>query len=247
MSKTVRFVITGETALIMHQDNIDGQTKIARWRNRMERVSQAPTANTDAPDVDPEMQILTWKTRGDDRVPAWTWTTYLYHDGSHIALPSANIQSAICKAAGRIADPNGRTKNKSLKNEAVSCVVFNDEFPQFTINGDKVPVGPFLDLEEIDDGNRIDEHRTVCERYGFTIFIVRASIGGSKHVRVRPKFAAGTWAITGTLDLLDESKLSKKQLQDVFDVAGQVVGLGDWRPGSPKKPGPYGKFTCELK
>ena len=37
------------------------------------------------------------------------------------------------------------------------------------------------------------------------------------------------------------------QLRELFGLAGMKAGLGDWRPGAPSKPGPYGKFDAEVK
>ena len=67
----------------------------------------------------------------------------------------------------------------------------------------------------------------------------------AKHVRVRARFE--TWQVTGVLGL-DESlpELTFDVVQQIFALAGRV-GLLDWRPGSPKSPGPYGMFTAEVK
>jgi hypothetical protein len=33
----------------------------------------------------------------------------------------------------------------------------------------------------------------------------------------------------------------------MFAIAGQYAGILDWRPSSPKSPGPYGKYSARLK
>lgn len=61
-------------------------------------------------------------------------------------------------------------------------------------------------------------------------------------IRTRPIFRS--WSLDFTLEL-DTTMLQPEQVQQILDVAGKSVGLGDWRPGSPSSPGPYGKFTVE--
>jgi hypothetical protein len=54
--------------------------------------------------------------------------------------------------------------------------------------------------------------------------------------------------VRGTITILDEDLfgLSQDIVQMIFNQAGTFCGLGDWRPGSPKSPGFYGKFVTKL-
>ena len=77
---------------------------------------------------------------------------------------------------------------------------------------------------------------------GFRLFVKRAKIGTSKHVRVRPRF--DSWQIQGTINVLSPD-ISWEVLNTLFELAGRV-GICDWRPGC-KTPGPYGMFAAKLK
>jgi hypothetical protein len=44
---------------------------------------------------------------------------------------------------------------------------------------------------------------------------------------------------------LDCSLMNPSDVRKILDTCGHVVGLGDWRPSSPSKPGNYGKFRIE--
>jgi hypothetical protein len=77
---------------------------------------------------------------------------------------------------------------------------------------------------------------------GFELFVKRAKIGTSKHVRVRPRFEQ--WAATGTITVMDP-QLSTDTLQTILTYSGARAGIGDWRPGSPT-PGQFGMFTATI-
>lgn len=87
-----------------------------------------------------------------------------------------------------------------------------------------------------------EKHQAAAEKMGFSLFIKRARIGTSKHIRVRPKF--DNWSIRGELVVQDD-QISEDVLQDILDTAGTYKGLGDWRPSS-RKPGIFGTFTATV-
>ncbi len=39
--------------------------------------------------------------------------------------------------------------------------------------------------------------------------------------------------------VFDEMEIAPSIMKELFDIAGRIVGIGDWRPA---KKGPYGKF-----
>jgi hypothetical protein len=41
--------------------------------------------------------------------------------------------------------------------------------------------------------------------------------------------------------------ITRDVLGQLFEIAGDFAGLGDWRPSAPSKPGPYGMFSSEVK
>lgn len=59
-----------------------------------------------------------------------------------------------------------------------------------------------------------------------------------KVMRARPKFSAG-WQSEHTFDLLT-GVVDPRDLVPIFERAGSLVGLGDWRPT-------YGKFAIALQ
>jgi len=63
-------------------------------------------------------------------------------------------------------------------------------------------------------------------------------------VRVRPRF--DNWSCGGTVTVFDDM-ITTDVLKNILTFAGTYAGLGDWRPSSPKSPGPFGKFTAEVK
>jgi hypothetical protein len=102
------------------------------------------------------------------------------------------------------------------------------------------------DLEALPPMSKFRDHVMHCRKLGFQLYAKRAPVGASKHVRVRPRFEK--WEVTGRFkvsaaaqDSLDETMLSK-----LFVLAGEQSGLGDWRPSSPKSPGPFGQFKAAL-
>lgn len=62
-------------------------------------------------------------------------------------------------------------------------------------------------------------------------------------MRTRPMFRNWTLDCEG---ILDENMLSFETLVQIVANAGQFVGLGDWRPGSPHG-GSYGRFTASVE
>jgi hypothetical protein len=61
---------------------------------------------------------------------------------------------------------------------------------------------------------------------------------------VRPRFSR--WSCSGTITVLDEM-ITEDVLRNILVFAGRYSGIGDWRPSAPKSPGPWGKFSVELK
>lgn len=69
-----------------------------------------------------------------------------------------------------------------------------------------------------------------------------ARVGSAKVARTRPIFRNWRFKVTGALD---EEILDFADLEAVLTIAGQVVGLGDWRPET--KGGSYGRFEAALE
>ena len=105
-----------------------------------------------------------------------------------------------------------------------------------------------MSMSSMDEVHKIEgsfaDHVVAVAKLGFSLFVKRAAVGASKHVRVRPRF--DTWSTTGiittVLDGLDEAVL-----QELWDIVGPYIGLCDWRPGSKKSPGPFGRCKAVIQ
>jgi len=69
----------------------------------------------------------------------------------------------------------------------------------------------------------------------FTILAVNPSTKGRNPLS-RPILKE--WEIELNV-IFDENEIAPSIMKELFDIAGKVVGIGDWRP---QKKGPYGKF-----
>lgn len=66
--------------------------------------------------------------------------------------------------------------------------------------------------------------------------IAAVGVGQARIMRCRPRFAAWTVAAEG---ILDPSVIDFTDFETYVTTAGQMIGLGDWRPR-------YGRFTATL-
>lgn len=210
-----RFELIGRSPLLMHQDDVMASDELEAWRkdSANKNVSKA----------------------GDDRSPPWTWQKYLYHDTQHLVIPSENIMACLRKAGSDV-KLGGKKTAKAISQ---SCILMDDPHAEFLVKGKPIPIKSIVDM-----ANRpFKEQFDAAPKLGFKLLVKRASVNGSKHVRVRAMFES--WSVRGSFDATDPA-LTQDVLKSLFDTAGRYVGLCDWRPGSPKSPGPYGIFRAEL-
>ena len=216
--KRYSFKLTGDTPLLMHSDDIEGAERIRAWQDA------------------PENRDLS--RPGDDRSPAWGWTTRFYSDGERLVIPSDNLMTCL-RDAGTQMILKGRKTYKSITQ---SGMLIEEIGMPLLVDDQEILVSS---LEEIVDNNRtFAEHAQQVKQLGFSLFVKRAKIGRAKHIRVRPRF--DKWSVSGTLAVISENELTESVLTKIFDIAGFHKGLGDWRPSSPMAPGAFGKFTTEL-
>lgn len=217
--RTYGFKLTGNpTSLLVHQDDVPSSDKLTEARKQLGK-----------------RQI-----KGDDRCPAWTWKTYLYSDGKHIVLPAANLGACLMKGGAEFPVPGKRMQ--TLKTKVPACLRFVDEYLPICVNGKPITVEQ---IDAIDNDAPFEEHEKAVAKLGFVIDVRRVTIGQAKHIRCRPKFLPG-WTVSGTLMNANEDMIPDDVLHMLLDYCGDYVGLGDWRPSSPKKPGPHGRFKVEL-
>jgi hypothetical protein len=270
--KSFKFKFTGNTAMLMHADDVEAADRLRDWRK------------------DPSNNELS--VPGDDRSPPWTWRTYLYAgdiDGQRqVVIPSSNVMAAL-RYAGSQMTLKG---NKTFKKLSQSGIAIMDEFCALKVGlgpaefappidaeycrqagilasegedydavakrhaeemgvnvGDKHPgfgLRPILasDIDAIPEMMKYRDQVTQCRRLGFNLYAKRAPVGKSKHVRCRPRFEV--WTVEGTLKVTQEA-IDDRILTTMLNIAGEQSGLGDWRPSSPLSPGPFGQFSVELQ
>lgn len=212
------FRLTGRMPILFHADDVEAADQLMKWRKSAENKSVS--------------------VPGDDRSPPWTWQTYLYHDGTHVAVPQENVMACLGKAGAQIP-----SKGKStFKAASQSGLVILDEYCEFRAAGGKQIA--MADIAAL-SGLTFSEQAAAVQKLGFKLLVKRATVGSAKHVRVRAKFDAG-WTVSGVIEVLDPL-ITRDVLAEMFEIGGKKVGLLDWRPGSPKKPGPYGTFRSEVK
>ena len=209
------FILTGRTSLLMHADDVEASDELKAWRQASENK------NITVP--------------GDDRSPAWTWQTYCYSDGENLSIPSENLMVALRQAGAQII----LKRQKTFKELTQSGMTPESEFLTFTVNGKPVPMAALADMRG--DSN-FKAQANACRDMGFRLFVKRAKVGQSKHVRVRPRF--DTWEARGRM-LVTAPELTPEVMQRIFELVGNI-GLGDWRPGC-KTPGCFGQFEAKVK
>ena len=218
-SETYTVKLTGATPLLLHRDNIDFSEKVRAW-------SKNPANKK-------------FSVAGDDRTPAWTWIGYLYEANGLITVDADNLMSMLKDGGKKCPASSGKG---SLKAATQSGILINEiGWPIISKNGE-IETKKIMALAE-GEVQDFEKHILIAESLGFSLFVKRARIGTSKHVRVRPRFE--TWSATGTVTVLDES-LKKNVLQNLLSMAGRYCGLCDWRPGSASS-GRFGCFTAEVE
>lgn len=171
---------------------------------------------------------------GDDRFPPGRWKRCLYIFDGRLVMPVENIMASVLKVGSAIKVGG----NKTLK-EASQRLYFDSPFLAFRFSGRD------LTEKQVDaiDG-KFDEQMTAASKLGFELYVKPCRVNGKGHIRVRPRF--NEWETGGEFEVEDE-ELTAERLAKLFDLAGTRSGLGDWRPGSPKRPGTWGMFRSELK
>ena len=173
---------------------------------------------------------------GDDRSPAWTWQTYCYTDGEHLTVPADCLTACLIQAAAQVS-----LKGKKTFKEAVACGLFlKDDHMPILIKGKPISARGVTALTDL----TFAEQAEGAKKLGFDLYVKRAKVGQAKHVRVRPRFS--DWELKGEIHILAK-EITEVHLRQIFDIAAFYKGLCDWRPGSPKKPGRFGRFAVEME
>lgn len=217
--KQYNVTLFGETALLMHNDNLAWADVMDKWR------------------LDPANKAIS--KAGDDRTPAWRWIGNLYVHGGNIVMPADNLMTVLREGGKKV--PTGKGQ-QTFKSQTQSGIIIDQvAWPLLVEGGALVPYKP---LKKLIGEPNFERHVETANQLGFDLFVKRAKIGSAKHVRVRPRF--DTWALRGSLTVLDDA-ITPDVLASIMKISGVYCGLCDWRPSSPRSPGPYGKFTVEIE
>lgn len=219
--------MTGCSPLLLHRDNIEWAAHMKRWEN------------------DPAHRKHS--VAGDDRTPAHRWIGCLYVAGGLLVVDSDNLMTVLREGGARC--PAGRG-NKTFKRETQSGIVVNEIGWPILVGGRAIPFdrvaaneAPVVVHDLMNEAD-FDKHCATANQLGFSLFVKRAKVGTAKHVRVRPRF--DNWTVSGTLTVTEDT-ITTEVLERILSHAGAFAGIGDWRPSSPKSPGPFGRFTAELE
>lgn len=217
--ETYRFTLTGATPLIYDADDVDKAELLERWRK------------------DPANKNIS--KPGDDRCPPWGWKRCVYLFDGFVAMPSDNLMPCLRKAGTEFKAKGQRT----YKAETQTGIVFAEDGYTLLV-GDKPIPAAAIEAIEGDFDDQCEQFAALCggAKIG-KLDVRRARPQTQKHVRVRPMFYQ--WGVTGLMHVI-EPALNQKLLTDIFQFAGNKVGVGNWRPSAPKAPGPYGRFTVKI-
>lgn len=209
------FVLKGRTPLLMHRDDIESADLLELWQK------------------DPKNANLSKK--GDDRTPPWRWKTYCYSDGERLTLPVDCLMTSL-RAAGAELVIKG---SKTFKQVTQTGLFIPTEHLPLTVEGKEIKAASIEAIE-----GDFPAHSEAVKKLGFRLFVKRAKVGQSKHIRVRPRFDA--WEVKGRIEVLAE-EITTDVLTQLFLIAGTRKGVCDWRPNSPRSPGPFGCFDTALE
>lgn len=210
--------LTGTSPLLMHADDVQWGDALKAWRDDPANKGQS--------------------VAGDDRSPAWTWIGYCYHDGAVLGIPSDNLMTAF--RDGGVLVPSGKGKG-TLKRATQSGILVDQVLWPLTSRGTRISIA---DVQSLSDERNFTAMIERARKIGIELFVKRAKIGTSKHVRVRPRW--DEWSVTGTITVLD-SAITRQKLEALLAYSGRYAGVCDWRPGSPKSPGPFGMFEAKVR
>jgi len=216
---TASVELASKMPILMHADNIEWADRMEEWKNDADNKSRSKA--------------------GDDRTPPWRWIGCLNYDDPNsgvVTIPSEYIMRTIMAGAAQVPTGKGKQTFKSQSQSGLLCTEFH--WP-LLINGKKILM---RDVQKCMHLATFKEQKTAAEDLGFTLYVKRAKVGASKHVRVRPRF--DDWTTAGEIAILDEA-ITKPILAKFLEIAGRWKGLGDWRPGGAT-PGPWGTFDAKV-
>lgn len=106
------------------------------------------------------------------------------------------------------------------------------EFVSVSVEEDRIPIQY--------KGPRDRDELWADERFVSTVGV---KVGQARVMRTRPIFR--NWTLQFTVTLEDGASVNPGDVERALTSAGRLVGIGDWRPGSPRG-GRHGRFTVEA-
>lgn len=196
------FVITGQSSLLMHADNVLASDDLSAWRK------------------DPSHKSVS--VAGDDRSPPWTWMAYLYAcEKGIVCMPAETVMVALRFAGAKMI----MRRQETFKAATQSGILIDEEFLPVSIKGRTISMTDVMPLKHLTFAEQAAKVKTL----GFKLDVRRAVVGTSKHVRVRPRF--DIWSLSGAMEI-NEPAITMAVLEQLFEIAGKRAGLGDWRPSA---------------
>lgn len=216
--------LTGATPLLMHADNIEWSDAMEQWIVGNKRAKARGEQSDDS-------------KNGDDRTPAHKWIGCLWNDGERVVIPQEALRRVLVDAGARVKVGKG-----SLKKSVAGLLTIDSMCEPLLVRGREIKLAPIMELQS---ETSFGAHKSGVKAMGFDLLVKRARINMSKHVRVRPIFS--DWSVSFRVGCFDPTLLPLETVHDLVVSAGRLIGLGDWRPGAPMSPGPYGRFEGSVK
>ncbi len=262
------FAFHSVTSMLMHADDVEASDRLKEWRQDSANKDLSVPGDDRSPPWTWRTYLYAGTVNGVRQIvmPQENVMAALRYAGSQLTLKGAktfkklsasciSVQSEFCQlkvglgpvAAAPVIDAQFVRDEFDIA-EPTATDITNVASGLGVKPGEKHPgygLRSILadDIDAIHPMSKFRDQVVACRRLGFKLYMKRAPINNAKHVRVRPRF--DQWTVEGVLKVTNEA-IDDNILRKMMKIAGEQSGLGDWRPSSPKSPGPFGQFTTEL-
>jgi hypothetical protein len=152
------------------------------------------------------------KTDADfDEMARLEWLAGLYRFRDNLVIPDYVLESVFINGA-----------KKSKRGPQAKCGLFFTEHAPLEFNGKP---------EQITDASLAEMFEAGDHTHSIAV-----KVGMAKVIRTRPIFRH--WSLTATAQF-DPDVLNHRDIAEIADDAGKLVGIGDWRPK-------HGRFSAEV-
>ena len=145
------------------------------------------------------------KTDADlDELARLEWLAGLYRFRDQLVIPDYVLEAVFIKGA-----------MKSKRGPQAKCGLFFTEHAPLKFDGKPETIS--------------DETLSELFQAGDHVHSIAVRVGMAKVIRTRPIFRR--WSLTATAQY-DPDVLNHRDIQEIADDAGKLVGIGDWRPST---------------